>query len=144
MPYSWITAPFTYFVQDYFLRHQTSKNDLKHGTGVSICRNTSALIFSTKSADIHEKYKLETLLPDTTLYTGTSMERRHQNLHGLFTFIRQNFKLDSSVSHAHRMPVFSHCKLEECMVGAEGIHSKSRHILNEVRPEFWYGYATSI
>jgi len=44
MLYSYITAPFTSFVQDYFLRNQPSKNYLKHGTGVSIFLNTSALI----------------------------------------------------------------------------------------------------
>lgn len=80
MLYSWLTEPFISFVQDYFLRHQPSKNYLKHGTGVPIFRNKSALIFFTKRVDIHNKYKLETLLPDTTLHTGTTRERRHKNL----------------------------------------------------------------
>lgn len=36
--------------------------------------------FFTKRVDIHDKYKLETLLPDTTLHTGTTRDSRHKNL----------------------------------------------------------------
>ena len=126
--YSWITAPFTSFIQDYLLRHQPSKSYLKHGTGVSIFRNTSALIFLlnvpifTKSINWRRYYQTLRYIQVQPWNAATKSEF-------LMAF------LPSSAKNWNSIPVFRHCKLAECVVGVEGIHSKCRHILNEVRSE---------
>jgi len=94
----------------HFLRNQPSKNYLQHGTEFRFLELQGDSFFY--STCWYEMYKLETVLPDTTLYTGTNMERRHKNLEYFIDFLPSSAKTSNSI------PVF-HTHTEcQCLVTA--------------------------